>query len=282
LSEEPALIDLHSHTTASDGQYPPAVLVARAAAAGVTVLAVTDHDTVAGLKEAREAAKAHGVELVPGIELSAFVYGKEAHILGHFLDPDDPTLARFADRLRDERNQRMEAMVARLRELGFPVRMEQVRKVAGDAQLGRPHLARVLVDQGWCVDVKAAFDRFLGTGRMAWVERFKLDGAEAIRLIRNAGGTATLAHPASSKLERAEVSALARAGLSGLEVLVGDPNPAVRQKYMAMARDFDLVPTFGSDFHGEAVAPDHRLGTSAMPLELFQKLRARAPSCQPG
>ncbi|MBZ4333769.1 PHP domain-containing protein [Corallococcus sp. AS-1-12] len=275
------MIDLHSHTTASDGQYPPSELVARAAAAGVTVLAVTDHDTVAGLQEAKAAAAAHGVELVPGIELSAFVYGKEAHILGHFLRPEDPDLARFADRLRDERTHRMEAMVARLRELGFPVRMEQVRKVAGDAQLGRPHLARVLVDQGWCIDVKAAFDRFLGTGRAAWVERFKLDGADAIRLIRNAGGTATLAHPGSSKMERPEIQALAKAGLSGLEVLSVDHNPAVRQKYLGLAAESDLVPTFGSDFHGEAVAPDHRLGVAAMPPELFQKLRARAPSSRP-
>ncbi|MCY1045527.1 PHP domain-containing protein [Corallococcus sp. bb12-1] len=272
------MIDLHSHTTASDGQYPPATLVARAAAAGVTVLAVTDHDTVAGLAEAREAAREHGVELVPGIELSAFVHGKEAHILGHFLRPEDAELARFADRLRDERTQRMEAMVARLRELGFPVRMEQVLKVAGDAQLGRPHLARVLVNQGWCIDMKAAFDRFLGTGRAAWVERFKLEGAEAIRLIRNAGGTATLAHPGSSKMERVEIKALAQAGLSGLEVLSADHNPGLRQKYLALAAEFDLVPTFGSDFHGEEVSPDHRLGVAAMPPELFQKLRARAPS----
>ena len=107
------MIDLHSHTTASDGQYPPATLVARAAAAGVTVLAVTDHDTVAGLAEAREAARAHGVELVPGIELSAFIHGKEAHILGHFLSPEDPALARFADRLRDERTAPMGSKLRR-------------------------------------------------------------------------------------------------------------------------------------------------------------------------
>ncbi|MCE9666948.1 PHP domain-containing protein [Myxococcus stipitatus] len=270
------MIDLHSHTTASDGQYTPDELMSRAAAAGVTVLAVTDHDTVAGLEAAGEAARRHGMVLVPGIEVSAFVLGKEVHILGHFVRPDDEELARFATRLRAERERRMEAMVERMRQLGFPVRMEHVRAVAGDAQLGRPHLARVLVDQGWAVDMKAAFDRFLGTRGMAWVDRFKLEGAQAIRLIRKAGGTATLAHPAASKVERMELRELAKAGLAGLEMQQVDPNPGIHKKYLALAREFDLVPTAGSDFHGEAVAPEHRLGSADMPAELFAKLQARA------
>ncbi len=270
------MIDLHSHTTASDGQYAPTELLTRAAAAGVTVLAVTDHDTVAGLAEAAEAARAHGVELVPGIEISAFIHGRECHILGHFLRPDDEDIARFADRLRLEREQRMEALLERMRQLGYPVRMEHVLAVAGDAQLGRPHLARVLVDRGWVVDVKEAFDRFLGARGAAWVERFKLAGEDAIRLIRNAGGTATLAHPGSSRMEKLEIRALAQAGLAGLEVLHEDHNPSVRQKYLALARELDLVPTAGSDFHGEAISADHRLGTASMPPELFAKLKSRA------
>ncbi|WP_426746838.1 PHP domain-containing protein [Myxococcus faecalis] len=270
------MIDLHSHTTASDGQYTPTQLLERARAAGVTVLSVTDHDTVAGLAEAKAAALANGVELVPGIEISAFVLGREVHILGHFVRPEDEDLARFAQRLRGEREQRMEAMVARMQQLGFPVRMEHVRAIAGDAQLGRPHLARVLVDQGWAVDMKAAFDRFLGTRGMAWVERFKLDGADAISLIRKAGGTATLAHPGSSKVERMELRELVKAGLAGLEVLHADHNPALKQKYLALAKEHDLVPTSGSDFHGEAVSADHKLGSAAMPPELFAKLRSRA------
>jgi hypothetical protein len=270
------VIDLHSHTTASDGQHPPAELLALAAAAGVKVLAVTDHDTVAGLAEAAEAARAHGVELVPGIELSAFVLGREAHILGHFLRPDDPDIAAFATRLRGEREQRMEAMVAKMRGLGFPVTMAAVRAVAGSAQLGRPHLARLLVERGWCADVKEAFDRFLGTGRDGWVDRFKLEGADAIRLIRNAGGTATLAHPGASKLERYEIQTLARAGLAGLEVMHADHNPSARQKYLALAREFDLVPTAGSDYHGPDVTPGRRPGDSVMPQEQFERLRARA------
>jgi hypothetical protein len=272
------VIDLHSHTTASDGQHSPAELVALAASAGVTALAVTDHDTVAGLAEAAEAAEAHGVELVPGIELSAFVLKREVHILGHFLRPDFPELASYGARLRVEREQRMERMVEQLRRLGFPVRMEDVRAVSGSAQLGRPHLARVLVDRGWCVDMKEAFDRFLGAGRAAWVERFKLDGEDAIRLIHRAGGTATVAHPGSSKLERHELRMLAKAGLDGLEALHADHNPSVQEKFLKFAREFDLVPTGGSDFHGEQVTPGKRPGDSTTPPENFAKLRARASS----
>ncbi|WP_225413018.1 PHP domain-containing protein [Stigmatella hybrida] len=270
------MIDLHSHTTASDGQHSPEELLTMAAAAGVTVLAVTDHDTVAGLAAAKAAAATRGVELVPGIELSAFVLGREAHILGHFLRPEDPGIARFADALRTEREQRMKQMVDKMRKLGFPVRMEDVYALAEDAHLGRPHLARVLVEKGWCVDTKDAFDRFLGSGRPAWVDRYRLDGADAIQLIRAAGGTATLAHPGSSKMNRAEIALLAKAGLAGLEVLHADHNPSVREKYVALAREFGLVVTAGSDFHGEKVAPGRHLGMASMPAALFQQLRARA------
>ncbi|HEX8818437.1 MAG TPA: PHP domain-containing protein [Archangium sp.] len=272
------MIDLHSHTTASDGQHSPAELLSLAASAGVTALAVTDHDTVAGLGEAAEAAKAHGVELVPGIELSAFVLKREVHILGHFVRPDYPELASYDARLRVEREQRMEQMVEQMRKLGFPVRMEDVRAIAGNAQLGRPHLARFLVERGWCLDVKEAFDRFLGAGKPAWVERFKLDGEDAIALIHRAGGAATLAHPGSSKVERHEIRMLVQAGLDGMESLHSDHNPSVMEKYQKFAKEFELVPTGGSDFHGEQVTPGKRPGDSTTPPENFARLRARAAS----
>jgi hypothetical protein len=272
------VIDLHSHTTASDGQHSPAELVALAASAGVTALAVTDHDTVAGLGEAAEAARVHGMELVAGIELSAFVLKREVHILGHFVRPDFAELASYDARLRVEREQRMERMVEGLRKMGFPVSMAEVRAIAGGAQLGRPHLARLLVERGWCVDVKAAFDRFLGSGKAAWVERFKLEGEDAIALIHRAGGTATVAHPGSSKLERHEIRTLAKAGLDGLEALHADHNPSVAEKYLKMAKEFDLVTTGGSDFHGEQVTPGKRPGDCTTTPENFAKLRARATS----
>lgn len=273
---KPAVIDLHSHTTASDGQHAPEELLARAAAAGVSVLAVTDHDTVAGLEAAAEAARAHGVELVPGIELSAFIHGREVHVLGHFVRPGDEELGQFAERLRGEREQRMEAMVARMRALGYPVHMEQVRELAGEAQLGRPHLARLLVERGWCSSMQEAFDRFLGSGKPAWVERYRLEGAEAIRLIRRAGGVATLAHPGTSRMEHHQIKLLAGAGLGGLEVYHADHHPSVRNKYLSIARALDLVPTAGSDFHGRQVSPERHLGMVSMPAEQLARLRARA------
>jgi len=270
------MIDLHSHTTASDGQHPPEVLVQLAAAAGVTCLAVTDHDTVAGLEEARTAGLARGLEIVHGIELSAFVFGKEIHILGHFVDPAYPALRSFSDRLRGERETRMRQMVEKMKGLGYPVSMEDVLALAGKAHLARPHLARVLVNRRFCLDVKEAFDRFLGDGKPAWVQRFKLSGEEAVHLIRSAGGAATLAHPFVSRVERHQIQALKDAGLSGLEVHHSDHPAPVREKLLGWAGELDLVPTAGSDFHGEAIVPDRRLGTASMDPAHLDALRRRA------
>src|SRR4051812_27617314 len=154
------MIDLHSHTTASDGQHTPDELVQLALAAGVTHLAVTDHDTVAGLARARAAASARGLEIVHGIELSAFLFRREVHVLGHFVDPTFADLQAFSARLRVERDSRMRQMVEKMKGLGYPVTMEDVLAIAGEAHLARPHLARVLVEKRFCLDTKEAFDRF--------------------------------------------------------------------------------------------------------------------------
>jgi 3',5'-nucleoside bisphosphate phosphatase len=271
------LIDLHSHSTASDGQHSPSELVTRAQAAGVTILSVTDHDTIAGVAACQEAAQPCGLLLVPGIELTAFLYGLEVHLLGHFLDPTEPILKRYCDRLGDEREERMGAMVRKMGGLGFPVTMNEVRAIAGDAHLARPHLARLLVERRWCLSTKEAFDRFLGDGKPGWVERFQVSAEDAIGLVRGAGGTATLAHPGSSKVERHAIVALKSAGLDGLEVDHADQDSSARRKYLALARELNLVPTAGSDFHGEQLSPQRRLGTVSMDHADFEALRARAP-----
>ena len=271
------MIDLHSHTTASDGQYTPDELLQLAANAGVTTLAVTDHDTVAGLNACELAAKKHAIRLVPGIEVSAFVGRKEVHILGHFVDRAEPRLGRFADELRVEREKRMVLMVAKVKELGFPVTMEHVRGIAGDAHLGRPHLARVLVEGHWCLDTKEAFDRFLGDGKSAAVPRFEVTSAAAIALIHGAGGTATLAHPGTSKVLQFELEQMKREGLDGLEAEHSDHPKHLRERFMVWAAQLDLVATSGSDFHGEKVAPDRRLGTASMPPDRFAALESRRP-----
>ncbi len=271
------MIDLHSHTTASDGEHAPAELLALAHAAGVRTLAVTDHDTVAGLGACEAAARAQGLRLVPGIEVSAFLNRREVHILGHFVDPGEPRLAQFAATLRTHRDGRMVQMVEKLKALGLPVTMEQVRGLAGDAHLARPHVARVLVELGLCATTKEAFDRFLGDGRPAFVERYQLTAQDAIALIHGARGTATLAHPGVSKVERHELLALKAAGLDGLEVEHSDHPPSLKEKLERWAKELDLVPTAGSDFHGEQVAPGRVLGSASMPQAALDALEARRP-----
>jgi 3',5'-nucleoside bisphosphate phosphatase len=270
------MIDLHSHTTASDGQHSPEELIALAHAAGVTCLAVTDHDTVAGLPRALAAARSAGMELVNGIELSAFINNREVHILGHFVRVDDPDLSRFSTLLRTERETRMQRMVERMCELGFPVTMVEVETLAGDAQLGRPHLARVLVEKNYATSTKEAFDRFLGDGKPGWVDRYRLSAEKAIDLIRNAGGASTVAHPGVSRVNPFELETMKAAGLSGVEVFHSDHVPSLRQKLLEQTRALDLIATSGSDFHGEKVAPGRHLGTASMERVAFDALHQRA------
>jgi 3',5'-nucleoside bisphosphate phosphatase len=276
------MVDLHSHTTASDGQHPPAELVRLAAEAGITHLAITDHDTVAGLVEASEAAADRGLTLVPGIELSAFIGTREVHILGHFIRPDHSELAKLSARLRIERELRMRRMIEKLNQLGIPIAFEQVTAIARDAHLGRPHLARALMEQRVCLSVKEAFDRFLAGGRPAFVGRDRISARDAIQLIRSANGTATVAHPAVSGVSATELKVLRQDGLEGLEVFHADHSPATQAKYLAIAQGLELVPTAGSDFHGEQVAPGRKLGTTSMDPRHFEELQRRAGQAAAG
>jgi 3',5'-nucleoside bisphosphate phosphatase len=273
----PHVIDLHSHTTASDGQHSPDELFALAKEAGVTTLAVTDHDTVAGLGACQLAAARLGLTLVPGIEVSAFLNRREVHILGHFIDPTEPALEAFAKKLKVERFNRMQQMVDQMKGLGFPVSMDQVRALAGDdTHLARPHLARVLVELGYCTSTKEAFTRFLADGKPGAAPRYEVSAEDAIALIRAAHGVATLAHPGVSKVYEHEIAALKSAGLEGLEVEHSDHPPSLREKLRGLAKLNDLVATAGSDFHGEKVAPLRKLGSASMKPEDLERLRQRA------
>lgn len=270
------MIDLHSHTTSSDGEYPPFDLVSLAASAKITTLAVTDHDTVAGLEECSRAAATLGLQLVPGIEITAFLHRREIHVLGHFIDPAEAKLAGFAAKLKVEREVRMNQMVKKMQQLGFPVTMEQVSTLAGDAHFARPHLARVMVELGYCTSTKEAFNRFLGDGKPGAVPRYEVSAADAIALIRGAGGVATLAHPGVSRIEAHDLEALTKVGLSGVEVDHSDHPPSLREKFRGIARKLDLVSTAGSDFHGEKVAPNRKFGEVTMVPEEFERLKQRA------
>jgi predicted metal-dependent phosphoesterase TrpH len=275
--DRPPRIDLHSHSRASDGQYLATEVAQRAAAAGVGVWGLCDHDTVAGLPEAQRAAERLGIRLVPGIELSAFLDKREIHLLGHFLDPAHRALARFEDFLADHRRQRMKAIVEKLEKLGVFIRVEDIEKFSGGKTIGRPHVARAIVEAGAATSVKDAFDRYLGEGRGAYVQRYRLEVADAVALVRDAGGTVTIAHPGVSGIERGDVQRMRAAGVVGIEVYHPDHNPSVREKYLRIAEELDAVPTSGSDYHGDEVAPDRHLGMVTMPAERLAALEARRP-----
>ncbi|MGZ3480835.1 MAG: PHP domain-containing protein [Myxococcaceae bacterium] len=272
------MIDLHSHTTASDGELSPEDLLARARKCGVQTLAVTDHDTVKGLARARAAAEAEGVRLVPGIEVSAFAEGREIHVLGHFVDPAEPGLASYSVRLGDERSERMGRMVERMNSLGFPVTLEEVERIAAGAHLGRPHLALALLARGYVTSSREAFDRFLGDGKPGWVDRLRVSAEEAIAMLHQAGGTATIAHPGSSKVSGYTLERLAKVGLDGLEVFHPDHVPSQREAFLRQADALGLVPTAGSDFHGPRVTPDRSLGMVSLDPSHLARLEARAIS----
>ncbi|MGI5863772.1 MAG: PHP domain-containing protein [Myxococcales bacterium] len=276
------MIDLHAHTRASDGQYPADELVLRAREAGITVLGVTDHDTVAGLPSALEAGERAGVRVVPGIELSSFVHGREAHILGHFIDPGDERLRGLSRLLRTQREERMARMVEKVRELGMQATFEEVVAESGGKNLGRPHLARVLVKHGYVRDVKEAFARYIARDKPAYVERYKLTSQEAIEMIGRAGGCATLAHAFASNLSREDIVLLKEQGLVGLEVVHPDHSPDDRAEAGRLAAELDLVPTAGSDFHGELIVPERRLGMATMEERDLERLEARARAVRVG
>jgi len=273
----PGAIDLHSHSLASDGQYPPAEVAALAAEAGLSAWALCDHDTVAGLLPAAESAARLGLRFIPGIELSAFLERREIHLLGHFVDPVHPTLTAFEDFLADHRRERMRAIVQRLAALGVQVTEAAIERHSGGKTLGRPHVARAIVESGAVATVREAFDRYLGEGQPAYVARYRLEAADAVALVRGAGGTVTIAHPGVSKLEVAEVARLAAVGVSGIEAHHPDHNPSVREKYLRAAALHGLVATAGSDYHGPEVSPDRRLGMVTMDEAALAALEARRP-----
>jgi len=266
----------------SDGDRSPDFLLAEAAAAGVTILSVTDHDTVSGIAECRIAAKRHGVRLVPGIELSCELHGREVHILGHFLDDGSAALGKLASGMMLERRERMERMVLRAQEQGLAaVTLERVVAASGGENLGRPHLARVLVDCGHASSIKDAFDRFLKTNGALWVDRRRLSIAEALEIVHGAGGTASVAHPGANGISRQELKVLAEAGLDAVEAFHPEHPPNQAEAFERWATELGMLVTAGSDYHGPTVQPDRKLGDRTLSPEKFAALEARAVSQRP-
>ncbi len=266
-------VDLHAHTTDSDGLAAPDALVAAALAADLSAIAVTDHDTVAGVRPAQRAAAGTALEIVPGVELSCADDRREVHLLGLCLAdlaPMDEALAHA----RSARETRGAEMVARLNALGIPVTIAMVAAEAGDGNVGRPHVARAVVAGGWCATVREVFDKYLGDGRPACVDRPKLTLAEAIALVHRAGGVAVWAH-AGSEGTREKVMRYVALGLDGLEVRHPSHNAADVERLARFADEFGLVRSGGSDWHGE---PDtwKPLGCQHVPAPWLDALRDRA------
>jgi len=268
-------IDLHLHTTHSDGSFSTREVMTFAKQAGVTALAITDHDIVAGIAEATAIGTELGIEVVPGVEISSRLGESELHILGYFLNWTDPLLAQRLSSLRDSRHTRNPKIVQRLNELGIPITYEEVRALAGTESVGRPHIARLLMEKKFVTSAKEAFDRYLANGRPAFVDRELPLPAQAVQWIREAGGVPVLAHPTWVRTSADGLRTLVRdlkvTGLGGIEVHYSTHTPSQTTEYLELAKQCDLVVTGGSDFHG-VTKPDIEVGIGRGQLKVSEKL----------
>jgi predicted metal-dependent phosphoesterase TrpH len=279
-----ATIDLHTHTTHSDGSASPGELIALASAKRARAVAITDHDTVSAIGEARAAADRFGIEFVAGIEISAEYSPGTMHILGYCIDEQSSALAQKLGELQQARERRNPQIASRLRSLGFDISYDEVVEVAGNQVVGRPHFARLMIDKRYVASMQEAFDRFLKKGADAYVEKARLSPRESIALIHEAGGVAVLAHPYQLKLSSYEeverlVGELADLGLDGIEAVYSRHSAEERTSYSEIAVRNGLLVTGGSDYHG-SYKPDisivSGLGDLDVPYELLEALKARA------
>ena len=286
--------DLHSHTTFSDGTTTPAQNVRDAVALGLEGLGVTDHDTTAPYAAAQAAADGTGLELILGTEFSAELDGNSVHVLGYWIDPAHPGLVEELARLRNEREDRARAIVAKFVALGIELDFARVRALAGDAPIGRPHIAQAVVETGAAPDLRTVFDTWLADGGPAYVEKHAVAPEQAVELLVAAGGVAVLAHPGlygtsgepgtavegdgralGPGLAPEVVERMAAAGLAGIEADHPDHTAAHRTRYRDLAAGLGLEVTAGSDYHG--TGKDNPLGCAVSPREVVERLRSRRP-----
>ena len=276
-------IDLHTHSTASDGTDTPAELVRNAGAAGLDVVALTDHDTSRGYAEAIDALPS-GLTLVTGAEMSCRIDGVSMHMLAYLFDPEEPALLAERELVRDDRVPRARAMVGRLQELGVPVTWEQVARIAGEGSVGRPHVATALVELGVVPTVNDAFtEDWLADGGRAHVAKHETDPFEAIRLVKAAGGVTVFAHPGASKrghtVPEAAIAEMAAAGLDGIEVDHMDHDAETRVRLRGLAKELGLLTTGSSDYHGSRKSV--QLGEYTTDPEVYGEITRRATGAFP-
>lgn len=275
------IIDLHVHSKASDGTFTPTELVEEAKRAGLAAFALTDHDTTDGVAEAMTAAKAAGIELIPGVELSTEYEGTEVHVLGLYIDVNNAGLQKQMADFRDSRDNRNIYMLEKLRTEGFDITQEALEEKFPNAVITRAHIARYLLDQGYIPDMKTAFSEYIGDGCRCYVGRPKVTPMDAVDYILAAGGIPVLAHPVIYHMERPQLIRMIREmkehGLVGMEAIYSENTPADEQELKALARAEGLLITGGSDFHGTN-KPDIRLGVGLgklyIPYSILEKIKA--------
>jgi hypothetical protein len=278
-------IDLHIHTTASDGTFTPEQVVSHAHQLKLKAIAITDHDTVAGSKEALRSGVPHSLGFLTGVEISStpppsYPGSGSFHLLGYSIRLDDPNLNRTLEKLQQARKNRNPAIINRLNKLGISITLDEVRKEAGEGQLGRPHIAQLMVKKGVVASINEAFDQFLGTGKPAYVDKQRVECFKAIEIILDAGGVPVLAHPGLLDYKTEDqldelVGKLKKAGIQGMEVYYSGHTQDQTRLYAELAQRHGLLMTGGSDFHG-AIQPEIEMGSGQgdliVPYELFEKL----------
>ena len=265
--------DLHIHTTFSDGTYSPEEVVSLAQKAGLTKIAITDHDVVAGIDPAKRKGEELGVEIIPGIELTAEAQDCEIHILGYFIDHKSPALLSELAQIQAGREKRVYKMTEKLKELGVEIDPERVFAIAGHRVAGRPHVARAMVEKGYVGDFKEAFNRYLDFHGPAYVSHYRLSPEGAIKLIKAANGVPVFAHPAASRCDQV-IPDMMVYGLQGIEVYYSSHDQGQTRHYLNLAKKYGLLITGGSDFHGLRSGREIELGSITIADELFDKLQA--------
>ncbi|WJH33209.1 PHP domain-containing protein [Paenibacillus sp. CC-CFT747] len=274
--------DLHTHTKASDGLHSPAENVRMAKENGLAGVAITDHDTVAGIPEAREEGNRLGITVIPGVEISTAAGGQDIHVLGYFMNTEDPVFLERLKSLRDVRENRNRLLIERLRELGVDITMEAVianmsKELKPDETVGRPHFAEFLTARGYASDMKDAFDRYLGKDGAAYISPMRIPPSEAVRWIHEAGGCAVLAHPGLYGQDDL-IPELAQAGLDGLEVFHSDHSAEDEERYAGLANRHHLFVTGGSDFHGSRGGSVFHgpIGSRSIPIKGIETMKKRS------
>ncbi len=270
-------VDLHTHSTASDGRLSPAEVIRKSAEAGLTVIALADHDTVDGIVPALEAAKTFPwLKVIPGVEISTDVPEGEVHVLGYFIDFTYPELQATLRRMRYSRQERAQGMIAKLRNLGLPIEWERVKEIAGGGSIGRPHLAQALLEKNYIASIKEAFTKYIGWGGPAYVSREKMTPVEAVALILQANGLPVLAHPLTINNSETMIIELKAAGLVGIEAYYDGYTVEEINGLVTLAKRYGLIATGGSDYHGLDTSTETMIGGADVPIESAEQLIALA------